>query len=96
MNEFSSSGIQNVIIGILASIGLALLVREIICWYWKVNKIIETINSTNARLDNVVTFLTNIDLNICNELNRRNGAVGNIPQDTLIRQEINNQAGTQI
>ncbi|HCC07270.1 MAG TPA: hypothetical protein DEP72_03760 [Clostridiales bacterium] len=42
--------ILNVIIIILVIIGIILLIREIVCWYWKINKHIEIMKEINSNL----------------------------------------------
>mgnify|MGYP001810336716 CR=1 FL=1 len=58
---------------VFSSIGFMLLVREVICWYWKINKTLESFHAANEKLDRITVLLQNIDSNIADEINRRNG-----------------------
>jgi hypothetical protein len=41
------------IIIVLAVIGLFFLIREIICWYYKINDIVQLLQSIDSKLDNL-------------------------------------------
>ncbi len=41
MSGFFLSGILNMILAVLIVIGIILLIREIVMWYWKINQIVE-------------------------------------------------------
>jgi hypothetical protein len=44
------SGFVGVIVGIVLLFGISLLLRELMCWYWKVNERIELQKKTNDLL----------------------------------------------
>ncbi|MCF7931704.1 MAG: hypothetical protein K9K93_00860 [Acholeplasmataceae bacterium] len=41
MSGFFLSGIANMILAVLIVLGIILLIREIVMWYWKINQIVE-------------------------------------------------------
>ncbi|HVN90370.1 MAG TPA: hypothetical protein VMT61_11200 [Candidatus Binataceae bacterium] len=45
-NHPLSSGI----IGLLVVIVIFLLIREVVCWYWKINRMVELLESIDNRL----------------------------------------------
>lgn len=46
----SGNSIEHAVIGLLILIVLFLAVREIVCWYWKINRIVELLESIDTRL----------------------------------------------
>lgn len=38
INQLLDSGIETLVIGVIISIVFFLIVREVIMWYWKINK----------------------------------------------------------
>lgn len=48
---------------ILVFIGIMLLMREIYCWYWKVNERLRLQKETNEYLKNIQDLLSNADHN---------------------------------
>jgi hypothetical protein len=41
MGTFGSSGILEMFLALLIAIGVILLIREVVMWYWKINRIVE-------------------------------------------------------
>ncbi len=44
-----------VLIGILLAVLVILAIREIACWYWKINNIVSLLEEINSRLDKILT-----------------------------------------
>jgi hypothetical protein len=51
--------IVGIIIGVLAGIIIVFLIcREIVCWYWKINKLVELMEEQNDLLSSLSTKIT--------------------------------------
>jgi hypothetical protein len=46
-----SNSDQQIFIYIAIGIGIFFLVREVFCWYWKINSIVDELKKMNANLD---------------------------------------------
>lgn len=57
MNDILNAGIGGIIFIILIIIVIWFIVRELRCWYWKVNKQVETLESINQRLLDIQRLL---------------------------------------
>jgi len=46
------------IISILIFLAIILFIREIVCWYWKMNKVVELLDENNELLNTLVNHVT--------------------------------------
>lgn len=46
----TGSSLTQVIVGLLVLIVIFLAIREIVCWYWKINRMVELLESIDAHL----------------------------------------------
>lgn len=48
---FDDTNVLSLLIVVAVSIGIIWLIREIVCWYWKVNDIINQLKEVNSKLE---------------------------------------------
>ncbi|HVN26680.1 MAG TPA: hypothetical protein VMT99_03450 [Candidatus Paceibacterota bacterium] len=63
----SSVGLSSLLVFIVIAIIVFLICREFITWYWKITEIVESLEVTNERLDQIAKLLTRIESNTRNE-----------------------------
>ena len=55
---------RNLLISIVVAIVVFLIIREIVCWYWKINARLAQLENLNAKMDAVLMRLQEISANL--------------------------------
>ena len=55
---------RNLLISIVVAIVIFLIIREILCWYWKINARLAQLEKLNEKMDALLMRLQEITLNL--------------------------------
>lgn len=66
LSRFLGSGV-GILVALLIVVGLFIICREIVCWYWKINQIVTVNQSIDKNIERLVQIMENIDQNIASK-----------------------------